>query len=520
MLRFGLDNIRRLRHVPPIEIRPITLLVGKNSSGKSTFLRMFPLLRQSLTTRTSSPILWYGDLVDFGTFKSVISDGEEESMSLSFGVDEYAISARTHPLEYRYQPRRRAKQPVDVKLTISGDDEKTSLSQMSFVYQAGDVHFDLFLNADGDLKRIDLNGEDVSSVFETSNVSFHQGSILPEMLIQPKVKENKRLYYDYFDIFVSQFVNIIRSQVNRRIGDQQIHALAFNFFEMPDLSDASWQFLSSQVNVKGLRTIIEHMRSKNPPKYKRRIEILYYVCQLIKMIPDLFSELRVILSTTLYIGPMRARSERYYRYQDLAVSEIDPDGKNFPMFLNSLSAELRENFSQWVADRFGYGVEVAPLSGHISINLKVGTYVTNIVDNGYGISQILPVLGQIWWASRAAHLRLPPSRVPRSILVIEQPELHLHPAHQALIADAIVGERNVDDLASKVQFIIETHSEVLVNRLGELVALGKIGHEDLQILIFEGDDEFAERVTKVRLARFDEEGTLSNWPYGFFEPSV
>jgi predicted ATPase len=220
---------------------------------------------------------------------------------------------------------------------------------------------------------------------------------------------------------------------------------------------------------------------------------------------------------------MRARSERYYRYQDLAVSEIDPDGKNFPMFLNSLNDELREDFSTWVADRFGYGVEVEQRSGHISINLKVGNYTTNIVDNGYGISQILPVLGQIWWASTGVGGRTSQTRRGQgSILVIEQPELHLHPAHQALIADAIVAERGNKgaNAPSPVQFIIETHSEALVNRLGELVALGQIEPEDVQILIFEGGDDPAERLTNVRLAHFDDEGTLTNWPYGFFEPSV
>ncbi len=75
MLKFGIDNVRRLEHVDPIEIKPITLLLGRNSGGKSTFLRTFPLFRQSLMTRTSSPILWYGDLVDFGSFDTVLGEG-------------------------------------------------------------------------------------------------------------------------------------------------------------------------------------------------------------------------------------------------------------------------------------------------------------------------------------------------------------------------------------------------------------------------------------------------------------
>jgi len=56
MLSFGVSSLQRFKLVSPIELKP-TLLVGRNSRGKSCFLRAFPLLRQLLTTRISSPIL-------------------------------------------------------------------------------------------------------------------------------------------------------------------------------------------------------------------------------------------------------------------------------------------------------------------------------------------------------------------------------------------------------------------------------------------------------------------------------
>ena len=102
MLWFGVRNLRRLKSIEPVQIRPITLLVGRNSSGKSSFLRSFPLVRQSLMTRTSSPILWYGDFVDLGSFKSAISDNTPgEAISFLFGLD--AIAA--FPRFPRYYPR-------------------------------------------------------------------------------------------------------------------------------------------------------------------------------------------------------------------------------------------------------------------------------------------------------------------------------------------------------------------------------------------------------------------------------
>jgi predicted ATP-dependent endonuclease of OLD family len=76
-------------------VRPITLLVGRNSSGKSSFLRAFPLLRQSITTRTSAPVLWFGDYVDLGDYRAVVSDGDIRSeIGLRFELDRIDFNMR------------------------------------------------------------------------------------------------------------------------------------------------------------------------------------------------------------------------------------------------------------------------------------------------------------------------------------------------------------------------------------------------------------------------------------------
>ena len=60
------ERLRCLAYTGDIKIKPLTILLGQNSSGKSSFLRVFPLLKQSIESRTSGPILWSGRLVDFG----------------------------------------------------------------------------------------------------------------------------------------------------------------------------------------------------------------------------------------------------------------------------------------------------------------------------------------------------------------------------------------------------------------------------------------------------------------------
>lgn len=73
MLGIRLRNLRSLIDTGTVYVKPITLLVGKNNSGKSTFLRAFPLIRQSAETQKTCPIVWYGRYVDFGSFSEAVN---------------------------------------------------------------------------------------------------------------------------------------------------------------------------------------------------------------------------------------------------------------------------------------------------------------------------------------------------------------------------------------------------------------------------------------------------------------
>lgn len=72
MKAIRLESFRCLHDTGFVTIRPITILVGRNSSGKSSFLRFLPLLRQSVDAPTTGPIQWYGDHVDFGGSRDVV----------------------------------------------------------------------------------------------------------------------------------------------------------------------------------------------------------------------------------------------------------------------------------------------------------------------------------------------------------------------------------------------------------------------------------------------------------------
>ena len=96
------------------------------------------------------------------------------------------------------------------------------------------------------------------------------------------------------------------------------------------------------------------------------------------------------------------------------------------------------------------------------------------------------------------------------VVIIEQPELHLHPKLQGKLISAICSLAS-----SNCQCIIETHSETIVNTIGELIYKKQVESKDTSILFFSKDENDSE--TRVEKSYYDEEGYLVNWPVGFFD---
>lgn len=523
-MKFGLRDLRRLKEVDPIEIKPITLLVGRNSGGKSTYLRSLALLRQSILTRTSSPILWFGDLVDFGSFDESLSRGSD-SGSIGFTVfaDEVRLDSRQQHYYYEDRviagPTRRsnlALHNVSYSTDIVKWQEKNRVARIIITTTGELKSLELFINEQGIVNELKVNGVTQGEATYFQKLSLISPTFLPTFRVAaPRNTEDLNPpWYDYpGGHLVPVLFKWLREKMDGRIRDRTLQNLAFRLIAttVPSPARLKSTFTSEADTVKKKLNDIIDSRSD---EYKQLVNIIT-VANVPAIMRSLGTHFRSILASFLYIGPARARSERYYRYQDLAVNEIDPDGKNFPILLNSLPKGRQDAFSAWVEKFFGYGVSVTQRSGHISINLRTGDDSTNIIDAGYGVSQVLPVMGQIWWA-RQNGLQ---SRATEgtSILAIEQPELHLHPAHQALLADVLVEEaarRNDGD--RRIRYIIETHSETLINRIGEFVALKKLKAEDVQVVLFEaGSDKSS---TNVRTVSYDDDGVLKNWPFGFFQP--
>lgn len=222
-------------------------------------------------------------------------------------------------------------------------------------------------------------------------------------------------------------------------------------------------------------------------------------------------------SNITYSKPLRADIQRYYRVQGLGVDEIDPSGQNMPMFINNLQKSELLDFQEWTKTHFGISFEVTSKEGHVSLMIKDDSnHMYNLADEGVGYSQVLPIITNLWIASRNKNIsRTRYSRNANNndkLILIEQPELHIHPAFQGQLVDAFSEIANqYQELRTKI--IFETHSETMLNRLGYLISKQKLDPSLVNVVLFQKDETGNSVVEKTG---FDKDGFLENWPIDFF----
>lgn len=124
-------------------------------------------------------------------------------------------------------------------------------------------------------------------------------------------------------------------------------------------------------------------------------------------------------------------------------------------------------------------------------------------QKGTGVSQVLPVILVALLAAKG------------ELLILEQPELHLHPAHQRKLADLLVAFSE-----HGVQILAETHSEYLVTRLRLLIATGKIDGSDAKIIFAQSKGTKKTKQVDFKVSNIDNLGKIDFWPEGFFEESL
>lgn len=526
-------NVRSLKDTGRISLSPITILVGENSSGKSTFLRLFPLIRQSIQKKTNGPLLWAGDMddyVDFGSYNETVTNDGSKSMSIGFtfdllpGIDRYGY--------YYYVTRafHREESPLSIHyaIDIKQADSKEYISKL-FV-EVNDIPFEISYSSSGKVNSIKVEGDTInftihdSKARDSDNYFFwHTGGYTGVFGgLMPDVSDLLRETYE--KLLES---NAERKDQLRRSLDSSMFMIGNELVKLKSLPEIEEDFLSQlalQEDEEFKRLImdaidvINHLR-KTKKVFCSEIERIIKLFFLYVLFMDIETYIDSYFRQVHYIAPLRATAERYYRLRNSAIDEVDYQGKNLAIFLNSLPSKRMGEFQKWTMEHFGFKTVVQKTEGHLSVNVveEGQSSQINLSDSGFGYSQILPIITQLWELSSRKKSHSRSEQVVPLVVAIEQPELHLHPAMQAKLAEAFIACLS---LASKngycLQLLLETHSETIINYLGRAVERKRINPQDVSVVLFERDKHSL--FSQVKKSGFDEDGYLINWPIGFFEP--
>ena len=509
-----IQRLRCLSDTGEVKIKPITVLLGENNSGKSTFLRFFPLLKQSIETRTSGPILWNGHLVDFGLYEDAHQQDSDRGISFSF---HFLIKGKNR---FSFLTHFLGDLEIKLNLEILEDKKQNTIVdrvQMNFA----DSEIELKFDEDKNILKFQINSLDILSICDTLlyTYNFQDGVIIPHVYEKSNFIFNSVKNPDLSELILQEFNKKIKAFYNSS-SDASIHKI-YNSLGIGYWRDMLEKMKDEQIGLTNLCSDVNSWTVDNPDFQEIRDLIiaksilpLLYKCDL---------TLNSFSKNISYIAPIRATTERYYRMQNLAIDGVDPQGRNLTTILHNLPETEIQNFTNWTLQNFGFKIYLESSLGHLSVYLELqnSTHKVNIADAGFGFSQLLPIITQLWFLSEHPRYLTRWYRAdefkPPTLFAIEQPELHLHPRFQGLLIEAFVTSiQAARELDIDLRLVIETHSEVLINKLGHLVADRKIDPEDINIVLFEKSQNSPETI--VRCTNFDENGYLSeDWPLGFFD---
>ena len=241
---------------------------------------------------------------------------------------------------------------------------------------------------------------------------------------------------------------------------------------------------------------------------------LYY--QNAGFLIDLEFALEQRLQNVYYLGPLRAFPQRIY---DWSGEEPRDMGEAGELVVGALLAArqrdekislgkgiprptLEEYVAHWLKELgLIYDFRVAPMAEgshlfEVRVRKSPKAAEVLITDVGFGVSQILPVLVLCFYVPEG------------STVILEQPEIHLHPSVQAGLADVFIDAWE----KRKVQVIVESHSEHLLRRLQRRIAEEKLSQDNVGLYFCKEEDG----VSRLDTLEIDLFGTIANWPQDFF----
>ena len=447
-----LCNFKCFLKPPSIEFAPLTILCGVNSSGKSSIIKSILTLKQSVEDKNQgSVLLLNGQYVDNGTFDDIVNFNAKEKDSFSIGntfeINNYYYLLNNKKINVKWhEPRRDFGIFKDLLDLYKFKEKKISKFRISLNY----VITRKYKNIDSTVKNINpvpsSSDQDDYLFLPYLNNNAISGFKLEILVFDTNNKEKRKTTIEYkgadsYTLKWTGFPTRKTKLINNYEGIPCI--LAFNGLNIIKIiqSDKTW-------------------------------------CDIDPIETDLISLVRLVTSQYKgihFVGPLRNTPERTAHLMGNADS-VGLKGENtgeilaqirnkhivnnYPYLKRSESEITYKTLLNYWLNKFGAGkLSITGNRGVISIEINNH----NISDVGFGVSQFLPILVQALYMNR------------EETLLLEQPEIHLHPKMQLDMADFLIEtaktERNI---------IVETHSDHIVNRIVHRVMEN---HKELSSLV-------------------------------------
>jgi AAA15 family ATPase/GTPase len=441
---FRLYNFMAFEDTNWIELNKICLIFGSNSSGKTAIIRGLRLLRQSLDCGKKLLCFSKVDDLDLGSFINAIHHDANPDI--------------TDQSEHHH----------DANSDTNNQSEQIQYPELGFGFNIETKIIDdsLILKKIEDFRKIDGFFIDRPEIFLSPDSLKHYEVSIGFTYI------NNQITLQRLEIsFVAEQNNTIsKLPLIKLVNMGDTNA---DFQNLVSISDG-WWFKSTLFKIAGITLINQNgflpSLSDNPAL---KNDVAYSLLQ--KITDQLMQEIREFLQSIYYLGPIRPDPRRVYAldnlellqwskqdlmpFQKFLAGPIDTeDWDNIIESMNEL--KLCQNIRRNPGEYFG-----GALVSRVEICDRLTGVWNSIKDIGYGFSQVLPIIATGWLAKNDA------------LIIIEQPELHLHPRAQMLLMNffvKVVNTRNYFDEKikeeSKVSFLLETHSEHILLRLRRCIA--------------------------------------------------
>lgn len=233
---------------------------------------------------------------------------------------------------------------------------------------------------------------------------------------------------------------------------------------------------------------------------------------------DLQVEFEKLWNHVFYLGPLREYPQRQYIWSGVAPEDVGTRGERCVEALLASRGKgryisrgpgrgkrkmtLEESVAHGLKEMgLVHGFKIIPLREddklfRVEVQIHKNGPWCNLTDVGFGVSQVLPVITLLYYVPE------------RSVVILEQPEIHLHPSAQSALADVLI-----DAIQYRhIQIILESHSEYLLKRLQRRIAEERISSQDVA-LYFISMERGKSSLTPLEVDHF---GRILNWPKNFF----